>query len=161
MRTKILSAVGTLAVTAAVFSAVATAGSGPKQERISISLPSGANSFVLKPLTSGPVHADSGTVSACCWTRRYYRRDGQAIEIDNPTVTFKGARGTFVWHERITFIDSSNDYTVATGVWKIARGTGAYAHLEGRGREAMVIKTQEGQNVADEVQGLVDLGRKG
>ena len=161
MRTKILAAAALLALAAAIFAAVATAGSGRKHERIAIVLNDSSSTFALTTLTSGPVAPDSGTFSACCWTRHFVERDGQSAEIDNPTLTFKGKRGTFTWHARITFVDLNNDYTVATAVWKIAGGTGAYAHLEGRGREAFVEKTDGSNALAAKAEGLVDLGRKG
>ena len=128
---------------AAAVAAIATAGSGARNhqmrnQRIAITFHSLAQSFVLVPLTPGPMRRDSGSYSSCCWTRRFSTRDGESMEIDDPTVTMKGKRGTFTWHERLTFVDIDNGYDVATGPWKITRGTGAYVHLRGHGREAAV-----------------------
>jgi len=77
-------------------------------------------------------------------------------EIDNPLVTFEGKHGTFVWREQIEWIDLEKGYAIGTGTWKILRGTGAYAHLAGHGRVAIVDRNHHG--VADRAEGLVDLG---
>ena len=158
MHKKVIAAAAIVLVAGAVVG-FASAGSAGKQQRISIAIQPSSSRFVLEPLTSGPVLRDSGTDNACCWTRRFYTRDGQSIEIDNPTVVFTGKRGTFTWHERITFINSDNDYTIGNGVWTIVKGTGAYAHLEGHGREALVLKNVEDRGLASQAQGLVELGR--
>jgi hypothetical protein len=116
-----------------------------------------SGTFVLTPLTSGSIRRDSGTATACCWTQRSIRRDGQAIDIDSPVLrTFQGKRGTFVWRARIAWVDSGSGYSVGTGTWKIVRGTGAYAHLEGNGRVALVTGAND-QGVADRAEGLLHL----
>jgi hypothetical protein len=147
-----------LLVAAATAAGVATAGPSakPRQQRIAIALDK-APGFVLTPLTAGPIRRDSGTWTACCWTDRSVIRDGQSASIDDPTLTFKGKRGTFTWHAKVTFVDLDNDYTVATAVWKIASGTGAYALLEGHGRQALVFRTDAHGNLADKVEGLMSL----
>jgi len=154
---RVLAVVGLVAVAAAVLVGLATAGTATRQQQVEITFHSLAKTFVLVPLTSGPIRRDSGTYSSCCWTQRFYTRDGQSIEIDDPTVTMKGKRGTFIWHERLTFVDINNGYDVATGSWTIVRGTGAYTHLHGHGREAAVDKNNV--EVAVQDQGLVSLGR--
>jgi len=164
MRWKTLVAAAALVVAATLVVGVATAGSAAsktKRQRITIVLDDSASpsTFVLTPLTAGPIRQDSGQWSACCWTNRSVTRDGQSVDIDNPKLTFKGKNGTFTWRARITFVDLDNDYTVATAVWKITRGTGAYAHLEGHGRQAFVEKTDGTDKLADQAQGVVDLGR--
>jgi hypothetical protein len=158
-RTKTLAAVAALTLAAVVLASGATASSTEAQQRIAIAFHPRSGTFVLTPITSGRILADAGTYGSCCWTRRFLTRDGQSIEVDNPTVSFTGTRGTFTWQERITYIDSNNDYTVATAVWMIVHGTGAYAHLEGHGDEAAVDRTAEGREVAAQAEGLVDLGR--
>jgi hypothetical protein len=159
MHTK-LSAAAALVVAAAVATGAATAGHAAAQQRIAITTPGSIDSgalFVLTPLTPGPIGRDSGTRTFCCWARRFVQRDGQAIEIDNPVTTFEGKHGTFVWRERIEWIALEKGYSIGTGTWKILRGTGAYAHLEGHGRIAIVDRNYQG--VADRAEGLVDLGR--
>jgi hypothetical protein len=157
MRNKILVAAA-LSIIAATLAGVAAAGPSakPKQQRIAIVLDK-APGFVLTPLTSGSIRRDSGTDTACCWTRDIFTRDGQSTEIDDPTLTFKGKRGTFTWHAKITFVDLDNDYTVGTAVWKIVSGTGAYAHLEGHGRQAFVATTNGNKTFANKAEGLMGL----
>ena len=162
MRTRILIAAAVLAMAATAFAGIATAGSArttTKQQRIAIVLHDKSSTFVLTPLTSGPIQQDSGKWSACCWTNSSVTRDGQSADIDNPTLTFKGKQGTFTWHARITFVDLDNDYTVATAVWKIARGTGVYAQLEGHGRQAFIERTNGSNAMANKAEGVVSLRR--
>jgi hypothetical protein len=145
--------VAALAVAAVLLAGVAPANSFTRQQRIAIAFDQKSGTFVLTPFAPGPLLRDSGTYTSCCWTKRYASRDGQSIEIDDPTVTFTGTRGTFTWHERITFVDINNGYTVATATWTIASGTGTYAHLEGHGREAAVNRADRGE-VAAKAEGL-------
>ena len=141
---------------AALLAGGATAsGSAVKHQRIAIVLGSNVSTFKLTPLTTGPVHRDSGSVDACCFARQNVTRDGQSAEINDPTLTFSSKRGTFSWHSHITFVDIDHNYTVATAVWTITHGTGAYAHLEGHGRQAFVQKTAQNQDVADKAEGIV------
>ena len=152
-----LSAVAALSVAAALLTGIATAGRAAAPQRIAITSPHGNSElFVLTPLTSGPVVRDAGTATACCWSRRFTQRDGQAIEIDNPLRTFEGKRGTFTWRAQIAWVDLDRGYSIGTGTWKIVRGTGAYAHLEGHGRIAIITGANE-QGVADRAEGLVHL----
>jgi hypothetical protein len=162
MHAKFSITAGLVAV-AVIVTGVASAGHAAKQQqRIAISSPGGnSGSFVLTPLTSGSIKRgsikrDSGTATACCWTRRFIRRDGQAIEVDDPLRTFQGKRGTFVWRARIAWVDSGSGYSVGTGTWKIVRGTGAYTHLAGNGRLALVTGAND-QGLADRAEGLADL----
>jgi len=151
-----LSAMVALSVVAALLTGVATAGGGTASQRIAITSPHGNSAlFVLTPLTSGPVVRDAGTATACCWSRQLAQRDGQAIEINNPLRTFEGKRGTFTWRAEIAWVDLERGYSIGTGTWKIVRGTGAYAHLEGHGRIAIITGANE-QGVADRAEGLVD-----
>jgi len=148
----VVAAVGGIA---ALLTTGAAAGSSAKPERIAIVLGGNASTFQLTPIGSGPVHSDSGTVTACCWTNRDVTRDGQSASLADPKLTFEGGHGTFTWRAHLTFVDINNDYTVATGVWKITHGTGQYAHLKGHGRQAFAQKTQDGQDVADKAEGVV------
>lgn len=151
-----LSAVAALVV-AAVFVAtgMASAGGAAAHQRIAIVSPADGATFTLTPLTSGPIKADSGTATACCWTRRFIRRDGQSIEIDNPLRTFQGKQGSFAWRARIAWVDLGSGYSVGTGSWKIVHGTGAYAHLKGHGRVANV--TDPSNQAPIRAEGLVGL----
>ena len=158
MHTKLSRATAAFFVAASVATGVAAAGHATAHQRIAITSPNGnTDVFVLTPVRSGPLTRDSGTATACCWTREFIQRDGESIEIDNPLRTFVGKRGTFTWRARIAFVDVDGHYSVATGTWRIVRGTGAYAHLEGHGRLALINDAND-HGVADRADGLVDLG---
>ena len=146
-----------LLVPAATLAGVAIAGSSGKQQRIAIVWHHQESTFVLTPLTPGPIRRDSGTFSACCWTRHVRTRDGQSIEIDDPTYSFSSNRGTFTWHVRTTFVFLDNDYTAASSIWKVTSGTGSYAHLEGHGRMAFVARTHNDAILAKKAEGLFTL----
>ena len=147
------------AITAALLAGGATARSTIKHQRVAIVLNDTASTFTLTPLTPGPVKQDSGAFTACCWINRDIARDGLSVSLGNPRLTFKGNRGTFSWRGQLTFVDLDNGYTVATAQWEIIGGTGAYAHLEGHGRQAFVEMTNEGDILANKAEGLVALGR--
>jgi hypothetical protein len=157
MHTK-LSLAAALSIAAAIVTGAATAGHTAARQRIAITTASGNSAtFALTPLTTGPIMRDSGTATACCWTRRFIQRDGQAIEIDNPLRTFVGKRGTFTWRGSIAWVNPGKGYYVGTGTWKIVHGTGSYAHLEGHGRLATITGPAD-QDVTNRAEGLVDLG---
>ena len=63
------------------------------------------HSFVLTPLTPGSIHSDTGNAQFCCWTERSIMRDGQAVDVNDPKVTFVGKRGTLVVRNRIEWVD--------------------------------------------------------
>ncbi len=158
MRRK-LSAAAILFVVAAAVAAAATAGRATAPQRVAITSPHGNSAlFVLTPLASGPILHDSGTATACCWSQRFVRRDGQSIEIDNPLRTFVGKHGTFVWRAQIQWVDLDSGYTIGTGTWKVVRGTGAYTNLQGHGRIGIVASANE-QGVANRAEGILNLGR--
>ena len=158
-----ISAVVAIAVAAAISATLlaggATAKSASKQQRISIAIQPSVDTFVLKPLSRGRVVADSGKVNFCCWTSKSSMRDGQSVDINNPTGVFKGKHGSFTWHEIIDFVSSDNDFGVGEGTWTITHGTGVYKHLEGHGRDVLVLKSRENAFLAVKAEGLVDLGR--
>jgi hypothetical protein len=136
MRTK-LTIVAILVATAATLATVAAAGPLAAKQRVAIQLKGGA-SFVLAPMTSGAIKRDTGTASACCWTRRHVTRDGLTHEIDDPQLTLIGKRGTLVLRNRIEFFDILDGWAVTTATWKVVRGTGDYARVSGGGSGAGV-----------------------
>jgi len=159
MQTKLAATVAALGVAAAIGTGIATAGHAAAAERVAITSPHGNSGlFILTPLAHGPIARDAGTATACCWTQRFIRRDGQSIEINNPLRTFTGRHGTFTWLAQIGWVDLDSGYSIGTGTWKIVRGTGTYAHLEGHGRIAIITATN-GQGVANRAEGLLDLRR--
>jgi len=154
-----MAIVAAVAITAALEAGGATARSTSKQQRVAIVLNDTTSTFTLTPLTPGPVKPDSVGFTTCCWINRDIARDGLSVSVGNPRLTFEGDRGTFTWRGQLTFVDLDNGYTVATAHWKILGGTGAYAHLEGRGRQAFVETSRESDILADKAEGFVDLGR--
>jgi hypothetical protein len=152
------SAAAAAFVAAAIVAGSATADQTSAQQRIAITSPNGnANLFVLTPLTPGPIVRDSGTATWCCMTQRFIQRDGQSIEIDNPLKTFNGKHGTFVWRAQIDWVQLDNGDSVGTGTWKIVGGTGAYNHLEGHGRVAVIDGGS--QSAGPDAEGLVHRAR--
>jgi hypothetical protein len=152
MHTRLAVAAAALALAAAITTGIASAGHAASAERVAIISPHGNSGlFVLTPLTPGPIVRDAGTATACCWTQRFIRRDGQSIEINNPLRTFTGKHGTFTMRAQIGWVDLDGGYSIGTGTWKIVRATGAYAHLEGHGRIAIITA------VAERAEGLLDL----
>jgi hypothetical protein len=159
MHTRLAMAAAALGLAAAIGTGIASAGHTAAAERVAITSPHGNSGlFVLTPLAPGPIARDAGTATACCWTQRFIRRDGQSIEINNPLRTFTGKRGTFTWRAQIGWVDLDSGYSIGTGTWEIVRGTGAYAHLDGHGRIAIITATND-QGVADRADGLLDLRR--
>lgn len=156
MYTKLSAVAALVGAAAFVATGMASAGHTTAHQRIAIVNPGGnSGTFVLTPLTSGPIKPDSGTATACCWTGQLSQRDGESIEIDTPLRTFVGKRGTFAWRARIVWVDLGGGYSVGTGTWKIVHGTGAYAHLEGHGRNALV--SHGNADLAGRAVGLLDL----
>ena len=159
MHTK-LAALAVLAVAAIVLSGVATAGPAASKQRIAITTAKGNGfSFVLTPLTSGRVTRDSGSASACCWTQRFVTRDGQESEINNPLKSYAGKQGTFTMRLVINWINAGNGLTIGTGTWRIVGGTGAYKHLEGKGRIAVSWPDARSSWQSSRAEGLVELNR--
>jgi hypothetical protein len=128
-----------VALAAAVtLASVAAAGTGAVKERVAITmkgLPDGT--FVLTPLREGAVARDSGTVNVAFSSPRVVMRNGQRIEVFRPTFTFEGKRGSVTIRERNEWVQTGNA-AVATGTWKVVRGTGEYATVAGAGRSAHV-----------------------
>lgn len=132
-----LFATAALVVVATVVTGAASAGHASSLQRIALTFPAAnTDTFVLTPLASGPIARDAGTSTDCCWSRRFFKRDGQQVEVDNPLKTFVGKKGTFTWRAQISFLAAGHGYYVLDGTWKIVRGTGAYKHLTGHGRLA-------------------------
>jgi hypothetical protein len=136
MRTT-LTGIAALAVASVTLTAAAAAGSPPAKQRVAIRF-TGGNSFVLTPLTSGRIKADTGIAIFCCWTRRPIIRCGESFEINNPRMTLTGKQGTLVTRNLIGWIDLPDGYSLFTGTWRVIHATGAYAGLTGGGSGAGV-----------------------
>ncbi|MDH4103866.1 MAG: hypothetical protein OEV29_10850 [Thermoleophilia bacterium] len=137
-----------VALAAAVtLTSVAAAGPAAAKQRVAIDMkiyPQGT--FVLSPLQAGPLKRDSGTISHNFLSirPRDVMRDGQKVTIyDGGVATLTGKRDTLTIRERTEWVhlerdgngDGEND-TIAIGTWKVMRGTGQYAGIVGKGRNA-------------------------
>jgi hypothetical protein len=153
-----LLAAAVIVVAVAAVTGSASAGHASALQRVAISFPAtNTDSFVLTPLASGPITRDSGSSTACCWSRRFFTRDGQNVEVDNPLKTFVGKRGTFSWRAQISFLNAGHGYYILDGTWKIVSGTGAYKHLTGHGRLAGINGPGDVDG-ATRAEGLLSLG---
>jgi hypothetical protein len=134
-----LIAAAALTLTAVALAGLAHAGRVAAHQQIAMSYANGnASKVTLTPITPGSIAADTGSTTWCCFTEKTIRQDGQLLDVDNPLATFVGKNGTLVWRERITWVDLANGYSIATGTWRIVRGTGAYEHATGQGHLAFV-----------------------
>lgn len=104
--------------------------------------------FVLTRLQAGSVKPDSGTISSN-WTSipgRKVMHDGQEVTIYNGAVTtLTGKRGTLTIRDRNEWVylardgnGDGEDDGIGIGTWKVTRGTGQYAGIVGKGRNAHV-----------------------
>jgi hypothetical protein len=121
---------------AVTLTSVASAGPAAAKQRVAINMKILPESrFVLTPLRSGTLKRDSGTISGNWMTApgREVVRKGQTVGIYTNTWTLTGKRGNLVFRERIEWVDVGNDDDVATGTWKVVRGTGEYAGIIGTG----------------------------
>jgi hypothetical protein len=142
---------GTIAIiavaSAAALTPPATAGPDAARQRVAISVTMSSGTAVLTPLNHGPLGRDTGTFGGD-WSPspdRTIIRDGQKVEIYSVVWTFRGARGTLVFRALAEWIDIGQDLNrdgqpdgIATGTWKVVRGTGRYAKATGGGRGAQL-----------------------
>jgi len=131
---------------AVTLASVAAAGPDAAKQRVAITvtiLPFGKG--VLTPLQDGALERDTATFGGV-WSPvpdRTVMRDGQRVDIHTGVWTFTGKQGTLVFRERNEWVDLGHDQNrdlsddgIATGTWKVVRGTGEYAGIAGGGRSA-------------------------
>jgi len=144
----LLAVFGALAA-AVMLTSVASAGADATKQRVEINMKnccSAENTFVLTPLQAGALKRDSGTHDGCNEETDLGggMRDGQE---NFPQLcrawVFTGKRGTLVLRSQFTWIEAGGPYNIATGTWKVVRGTGQYARLTGGGRSAQVGSPSE------------------
>jgi hypothetical protein len=126
---------------AAAMTSLASAGADATKQRVQIDMKiNPKKTFVLTPLQGGAIENDSGKQSCDRDpTKRTVYRDGQeAYTWDCDAWTFTGKRGTLVLRSQFTWIEAGGPYNIATGTWKLVRGTGQYAGITGGGRSAQV-----------------------
>jgi len=139
------------AVLAAAVTLTSVAAAGPEaaKQRVAITvtiLPNGKG--VLTPLQDGTLKRDSGTFDGNWQSKvsseRNVMRDGQQVTTYPPGVwTFTGKLGNVAFRERNEWVDLGQDLNhdgagdaIASGTWKVVRGTGAYAGISGGGRSS-------------------------
>lgn len=129
--------------TAVALTSVAAAGPAPTKQRVQIDLKAfPEKTFALATLQSGALKRDSGTLGACTGGGHpvgEMLRNGQQLFLNEcRAAEFTGKRGTLVLRVQIAWAEASGPYNVATGTWKVMRGTGQYAEVTGSGRIAQV-----------------------
>jgi hypothetical protein len=135
----------TLVALAAAFMLTSVAAAGPNAAKQRVMITSQAaqttqvSPFVLTPLQTGAIKRDSGKlIGGSNATDRVVMREGQEVTIIDDVGTYKGKRGSFVTRVHAEWVDAGNGYSVASGTWKVIRGTGQYAKITGGGRAASV-----------------------
>jgi hypothetical protein len=139
---KALHAVLIVLAATVTLTSVASAGSGARKQRVMITSQAAktthAAPFVLTPLQAGPLKRDSGKEVAGLAPGHVAMRDGQRVEIYDDVATWKGKRGSIVFHYHAEYVAAGNGYQVGEGTWKVVRGTGQYAGIIGGGRSGNV-----------------------
>jgi hypothetical protein len=132
------AAIGLIAASACA--AAATAGTTAARQRVAITIKPAlpTTTFVLNPLTAGPIAKDSGKVSFTTTSENVGVRDGQRIRFWGGTATLTGTKGTLVIRVRIDWRDAGNRYEAGWGTWKVVSGTGSYASVTGSGGSSHV-----------------------
>jgi hypothetical protein len=135
--------------TAVTLTSVAAAGPAAAKQRVAIDMKFYPQvTFVLTPLQAGPLKRDTGKISESLTSVRGHdvMRDGQRITIyDGGVVTLTGKLGTLTIRDRNEWVDLARDGNgdgendgIGMGTWKVTRGTGQYAGIVGKGRNAHI-----------------------
>jgi hypothetical protein len=94
---------------------------------------------VLIRVRAGVLERDAGIARIVFGAWDQVMREGQGVEILRAIFTFEGKRGSLTIRERTEWVDAGVDAggpSVATGTWKVVRGTGQYAQVVGGGWSA-------------------------
>jgi hypothetical protein len=138
VRKTILAAV----VGAVTLTSVAAARPDALRQRVTITMQAEQTTpvspFVLILLHAGPLKRDSGMQTGALPPERIEIRKGQSVSIHEGVTTLRGRRGSLVIRYRSEYVDAGNGYHVGTGTWKVVRGTGQYAKVDGGGRSGNV-----------------------
>jgi hypothetical protein len=122
-----------------MLTSVAAAGPDAAKQRVVLTmrdLPDGR--FVLEPMGAGALERDTGTTRVVWHDPRTVIRDGQTVDVYSGVAwTLTGKRGSLKLQERSEWLQTG-DALIATGTWKVVRGTGVYAGITGHGRSAHV-----------------------
>src|SRR5262249_31183851 len=123
---------------------VALAGPAATKQRVQIDIKGGMRrTFALAPLEFGALEPDSGKLAPCNGEFEFpsdeIMRDGQqGWPKGCRAAAVRGKRGTLVLRYQYTWTEAGGPYNIATGTWKVVRGTGQYAGITGGGRIAQV-----------------------
>jgi hypothetical protein len=126
-----------------MLTSVAAAGPNAAKQRVAITTQAAQTTrvspFVLTTQQAGAIKPDSGKlIAGSVAADRVVMREGQEVTIADDLGTFKGKRGSLVIRFHAEWVDAGNGYSVASGTWKVVRGTGQYAQITGSGRTASV-----------------------
>ena len=139
-----------VALAAAVtLTSVAAAGPDVAKQRVAIDMKFyPQETFVLTPLQAGPLKRDTGKISETLASVPGHdvMRDGQKVTIyDGGVITLTGKLGTLTIRDRNEWVDLARDGNgdgendgIGMGTWKVTRGTGQYAGIVGKGRNAHI-----------------------
>ncbi len=133
-----------LVALAAAVTLASAAGAGPDAVKQRVTITTQApkttyvSSFVLTPMQTGAVKADSGSWIAGPETTHRVVRGGQDVSIYVQTSTLKGKLGSLVVRTRQEWAEAGNGYNASADTWKVVRGTGQYAGVTGGGRGTSV-----------------------
>jgi hypothetical protein len=123
---------------AVTLAAGAGAGMDESRQRVAITVkPGTVNTFVLRPLTGGPIAPDAGTV-AWMGSERSRMRDGRRSRFWSGTGELVGKQGGLRVRLAVDWLDAGNGHEAGWGAWRIVGGTGAYAGLTGEGWSAHI-----------------------
>ncbi len=129
-------------VAAIGLTSVAAASSDATKQRVQIDIQiHPKTTFALATLQSGPLKRDSGTQKCngdFAISDAVQRNGQEAYPWECRTLVFTGKRGTLVLRSQFSWIEAGGAYNIATGTWKVVRGTGQYARVTGGGRIAQV-----------------------
>jgi len=136
IRTVMLIAVAT----AVTLASAAAAGPAPTKQRVQIDTKYPGATFTLTALQGGALKPDSGTHGCKTEeTKSEVSLNGQQTwPWTCPALAFTGKHGTLVLRSQYAWIEAGGPYNIATGTWKVVRGTGQYARVTGGGRNARV-----------------------
>ena len=146
---KVRHAVFVALVAAVTLTSVAAAGPDAAKQRVAIDMKIyPQDTFVLTPLQAGPAEArlghDQRATGRASTDTRDARRPG-SHDLQRAVTTLTGKRGTLTIRDRNEWVDLGRDGNgdgetdgIGIGTWKVVRGTGQYAGIVGKGRNAHI-----------------------
>jgi hypothetical protein len=99
--------------------------------------------FVLKPLTKGPVKSDSGIFHYVWVSGAGTTQHGHDVAIDRGVDILHGKHGILAIARTLTLLDPAVRPTHGTSTWTVVGGNGAYLDLSGQGIGVTVVTRSE------------------